>query len=364
MKTEKHNFNGFSYVQNYEKLKGTTIEHSLEKPESIFKYYSFSKNNVDAIINGYFYASHPFDLNDTFDSTKFLMATSKKLGYDYYERLLQEIFSEEQIKDFYQRDNESEEHKGRHYIDKLWDVATNLFGIVSMTANEYNLLMWPHYTQENGFQIKFNTKKIEQSVKNNLNNEEEYLGFFPINYCKHLQIIDISDYQAMYIPLYYITNIKTEKWKYENEWRFILGKQNMGVPYSKIGLEPKKDYFVRTENRYAKYLPKLIEEITVGHNFFNTRRFNVKWIDAINIQISLKMKCKNLEYKIQRKFLDFICDEMSDNFYHCGRKHEYVNGQLCLLPTKERMLVKRKSKDVYILTRTNEFKAFIDKASI
>jgi hypothetical protein len=360
MNIEKHDFNGFSYVQNYGKLKGTTIEHSLEKPENIFKFYSFSKHNVDAILNGHFYASHPFDLNDTFDSSKFLMATSKKLDYEYYERLLHEVYTEKQIKDFYQKDNESDEHKGRYYIDKLWEVSTNLFGIISTTASEYNLLMWPHYTQEIGFQIKFNSKKLEESVKHNLTDAEDYLGFFPINYCKHLRVIDISDYQAMYIPLYYITNVKSEKWKYEEEWRFIVGKQNMGVPYSKIGLQPIKDYFVKKENRFVKYDPSLIEEVSVGHNFFNTRRFDIKWLNANDIQVSLKNKDDSEKHKTESQFLDFISDVLPNQFYHCGRKYEYIDGHLSLIPTKEKLILKKKSEGIYLLTRTDDYKSFAD----
>ncbi len=358
MKVEKHEFNGFSYIQNYEKLKGTIIIHSQERPENIFKFYSFSKYSVDSIHKGYFYASHPFDLNDTFDSTKFLMATSKKLDYVYYQNLLHEVLSKEQIDDFYRKDNESDEHKGRHYIDKLWDIATNLFGIISTTASEYNLLMWPHYTQENGFQIKLNSEKLEESIKQNLNEAEDYLGFYPINYCKHLRVIDVSDYQSMFIPIYYVTNVKTKKWKYEEEWRFVVGKQNMGVPYSKVGLMSRKDYLVKTENRYVHYNPKLIEEITVGHNFFNARRFDIKWLDAISIRITLKNKETNPDYETESLFLDYISEFFHEKFYHCGRKFEYIENNLSLIPTKERLIVKKEVEGVYLLTRTEDYKAF------
>lgn len=359
MKIERHDFNGFSYIQNYEELKGTSIEHSLKKPENIFKFYSFSKNNIDAILKGYFYASHPFDLNDTFDSSKFLMVTSKKLGYDYYEKLLKDVCTVDQIEDFYQKDNEREDHKARHYIEKLWDLSTNLFGIISTTVSEYNLLMWPHYTEEKGFQVKYNSRKLEESIKGNLTDKEDYLGFFPINYCKHLKVIDISDYKSLFIPLYYITNIKSEKWKYEEEWRFIVGKQNMGVPYSKIGLQPRKDYFVRNENRFVKYNPGLIEEIAVGQNFFNSRRFNVEWLDKNNIMISLK-KNDNKEYETQRLFLNFISDILPDQFYQCGRKYEFIDDHMSLIPTKEKLLVEKNSEGVYLLTRTHQYKIFAD----
>jgi len=212
---EKYDFNGFTYIKDYD-ISGFSIEHNKEKPENIFKFYALNKFGVDALIKGYFYASHPIELNDSLDSSRFLMYTSKKLEFDFYERLIDGALSKDELVELYNKDINNE-NLCTWYITKHYDITKNLFGIISTTAKENNVLMWSHYTQELGFQIKFNTQKLENSIKSKLNAEEEYLGLYPINYCERLIPIDISPYDQMFIPLAYSTNVKLNKWSYEDE---------------------------------------------------------------------------------------------------------------------------------------------------
>ncbi|MFA9186751.1 DUF2971 domain-containing protein [Flavobacterium sp. FBOR7N2.3] len=355
---EKYNFNGFTYVKDY-KYSGFSIEHNKEKPEHIFKFYALNKFSVDALLKGYFYASHPIELNDSLDSSRFLMYTSQKLGIDFYERLIEDSLTKQEITELYNKDINNE-NLCSWYITTHYDISTNLFGIISTTAKENNILMWPHYTQESGFQIKLNTQKLEKSIENKLTQEEQYLGFYPINYCEKLIPIDISSYDQMFIPLAYVTNVKSNKWSYEEEWRFIIGKQNMGVPYTKSGLNPHKDYFVRTENRYVFYDSKLIEEITVAHNFFNARQFEVKWLDAKNVLVK-PIEESNWEYQSQVDFLNYIVENLSDKFYHSGTKYEIdKDGVTILIRTKEKMEIKKEIDETFILTRTDDYKIFMD----
>lgn len=357
MDIERYSYNNFEYVKNY-----TTGEfkilHNKQKPKNIFKFYAISKFSVDALINGYFYASHPIELNDSFDSTKFLLYSSQNLGIDYYERLIQDTMTKEEIVTLYNSDINNEQ-KCNWYISTHFDISTNLFGIISTTAKENNLLMWPHYTQESGFQIKFNTEKLEHSIQSKLTDEENYLGLFPINYCSKLSPIDISAFRAMFVPIYYATNVKTNKWEYEDEWRFVVGKQNMGVPYSKAGLDPRPDYFVRKENRYVYYDKELVEQITVANNFFNARNFEIEWLDARNVRVKPKNIESNWEFKNQILFLDYVIKNFSDKFYHSGVKYELENESIILVRTKEKMEINKKD-DSYILTRTDIFEIFMD----
>lgn len=189
--------------------------------------------------------------------------------------------------------------------------------------------------------------------------DEDYVGLFPINYCQKLSPIDISPFRAMFVPISYVTNVKTNQWEYEDEWRFIVGKQNMGIPYSKVGLDPRPDYIVQKENRYVFYDTKLVEEVTVANNFFNARNFEVEWLNAVNIRIKPRDIDSNWEYKNQVKFLDYIVENLSDKFYHSGTKYELDNNEMILIRTKEKMEIKKKS-DYYILTRTDTFIAFIE----
>ena len=69
-------YNGFRYFSNYGKGELPKVEHGWKTPEYLFKYYSFGKYSIDALINNYLYASHPYELNDILDSSRFLYFTS------------------------------------------------------------------------------------------------------------------------------------------------------------------------------------------------------------------------------------------------------------------------------------------------
>lgn len=350
---EEYKYNNFIYKK--EENAKVIVEHEIEKPNYIYKFYALNEYSIDAFVKSYFYASHPYDLNDFLDSSPFLFWTSKPLEFSYYQDFLIFLYKEnkEDLLKFYE-DDISRESLCKGYITTFWEVLSNKFGIVSMTAKENNPLMWPHYTQEKGFQLKFKTEKIEKSIKLNIekeNGNNEYLGFIPTNYTKNLVPIDISEFTNMSIPLYYIANVKSDNWSYESEWRFILSKENMGVPYSKTGLSGREDYFIKKENRFAYYNKELVEEITLGMNFFNTKEFDIKKIDEKNIQIVLK---ENWNFESQKKLLNFVFENLKDKLYYSGVKYEIdENNNYYLVRTKEKMEIERKDKLTFILTRTN-----------
>lgn len=352
---EQYEFNDHKYVKDYNTSDDrAVIEHDKEKPDNIFKFYALNRFGVDALIKGYFYASHPIELNDSLDCSPFLWYTSKPIDFAQYERFLGEILTKEELTDYFNEDcNKANLCKG--YISNVYDTATNLFGIISTTGKENNPLMWPHYTQEKGFQIKFNTSELEESIESKITDDEEYLGLYPINYTEKLSPIDISQFRTMLVPLYYATNIKSEQWKYEDEWRFLVGKQNMGVPYSKSGLNQRKDYIVDKANRYIYYDKELIMEICLGVNFFNGREFEINWLDELNIKVKPKDIESNWEYKNQVLLLDYIAENLSDKLYYSGLKYELdEKEQHYLIRTKEKLNISKQDDDSFIITRTNE----------
>jgi hypothetical protein len=352
---DKYKFNDYTYVKDYNSSDNRAIiEHDKEKPENIFKFYALNKFGVDALIKGYFYASHPIELNDTLDCSPFLFYTSKPIPFEQYERFLGEVMSEEELKEYFNNDC-NRENLCKSYISDVYNTATNLFGVISTTGKENNPLMWPHYTQEKGFQIKFNTTKLEKSIESKITKDEEYLGLFPINYTKKLSPIDISSFKTMLVPLYYATNIKSKQWEYEDEWRFLVGKQDMGVPYTKSGLSQREDYIVDKANRYVYYDKGLVEEICFGHNFFNAREFEIEWLDDKNIRVKPKKIESNWEFKNQVLLLDYIVENLNDNLYYSGLKYELdENEQHYLIRTKEKIGILKQDDDSFIITRTNE----------
>lgn len=352
---ENYEFNDFNYVKDYNSTDNkAVIEHNKEKPENIYKFYAVSRFSVDALIKGYFYASHPIELNDSLDCSPFLWYTRKPIEIEQYKRLWGDILSDKELKDYYEQDCNTE-NLCKGFISNVFDTATNLFGVISTTGKENNPLMWPHYTQEKGFQIKFKTSELEKSIERKITGDEEYLGLYPINYTQKLSPIDISSFRTMLVPLYYATNIKSEQWKYEDEWRFLVGKQNMGVPYTKSGFSQKEDYIVDKSNRYVFYDKNLVDEICLGHNFFNARDFEIEWLDDKNIKVKPKNTDSNWEFKNQVLLLDYISENLNDKLYYSGIKYELdENDTYYLIRTKEKLGISKQEDDSYILTRTNE----------
>lgn len=360
-KIEEYEFNGFKYIKDHlAKDDRCIIKHDRAKPDNIFKFYSLSKLNIDALEKGYIYASHPLELNDCLDSSPFLLYSSQTIDYDFYQRLFSSVMTENELESFY-KDDCSKESRCKGYISTVYELSSNLFGIISTTGKENNPLMWPHYTQEKGFQIKFNTQELETSIESKLTKDEDYLGIFPINYSEKLSPIDVSMFQTLFIPLYYATNIKSKLWEYEDEWRILVGKQNMGVPYSKAGLASRKDYFVKKENRYVYYDKNIIEEICLGVNFFSKSEFEIEWLNDKQFKVKPKKVKENWNYQNQLSLLNYISENLEQKLYYSGIKYELdKNEKLYLIRTKEKLKIVKETNESFILERTDEIIKLMD----
>lgn len=354
MNNKPYTYNNFTYKEAGNKENdGVRINHNKSYPDKVHKFYPFNSYSIDALVSGYFYASHTFELNDYLDSSPFLWYASNPLTFDFYARFLGEDYTTEELIKFYENDiNRDNLCKG--YITKYFEVISNIFGIISMTAVENNILMWSHYTQEKGFQLTFNAKALEVSVNDKIGRGECF-GMFPMNYTQHLNPIDISKYDSMHVPFFYATNVKSNKWEYEQEWRFLIGKQMMGVPYSKMGLNTITDFRTSPENRYSYYDKGTIEQITLGINFFTSQDFNMVWLNDKQFKVSPIKSKKNLNYDSHKKLLSYIYENLKEKIYHSGTKYEDgENGTLFLIRTKERLKIERVAWDTYIFTRTDD----------
>ncbi len=354
---EIHKFNGFVYKidASTKGLKSYQLEHPKEKPESIYKYYGVSSFSVEALREGYFYASHPMELNDHLDSSNFLLGASKPLDIKYYKNFMGEAFDDEkELLEFYAKDSFSEDgFFAKGFIAQLWQVMSNIFGIVSLTTQDKNDLMWPHYTNEKGFQIRFNTAELETSVHANIG-EGDCLGLYPMNYCKDLHPIDVSPFTQFRIPFLYLTNVKKDSWEYEDEWRFIISKQHMGIPYSKVGLDPREDYNGVKENRRAYYDKGIVQEITLGNNFFTGREFEIDRSD--NRFMIVKPIDGNWNYQNHVDFLNYVHDNLKGKVFYSGKTFVINDsGEPYLVRTKERIEIDRIAENTYQLVRTHDF---------
>lgn len=266
---QEFNYENFKYILDENNNHIVETEPKMENPESIFKYYAFSKNSIDALKNGYFYATHPFLFNDSIDSSE-LILDFKNLSFDrfvgFYKRFLTpqefakydyaKLYDEDKVKNFYEMRN------------FFYTTFSRNLGLISLTTQPFNILMWSHYTDEKGFVVELQTKEFLEDLKKNNPDLNNYC-FRPVQYVKDIEFIDMfsENFSTPDVPFLYMTTVKREEWKYENEWRLSVYKNNMGIPFST--LYPGSQNYEGTNERKLFYNKNIIKSISLGKHFFN-----------------------------------------------------------------------------------------------
>jgi hypothetical protein len=217
-------------------------------PDRLVKYYGLKNHNIDSVTNNYLYASHPFDLNDPFD------CFSKLISFDNIPLDMCIRFMS-----LFQMPKETVEELYNNERQKLYENIKNLFydytysklGIISMTSDSIDMQMWTYYSEHKGFLISFKTENLKKQLH----------GPFPINYTKNANSIEFSD--NVFIAALYQTNVKSDSWVKENEWRFLYESfEPMKLPNIKELRDQQK------ERRFV-YNKSDIEEIVLGFLFFD-----------------------------------------------------------------------------------------------
>jgi len=232
-------------------------------PETLFKLYGLNNFSIDALLNGYIYGSHPSQLNDYFDcnaqmlefdesSIRFLL--SHGAGHLDIDRLIV-----------------GEPNRAQKITrDTFNEIIYQKLGIISLTEDPYNLLMWSYYTNHKGFQVQFDLSKL--SFKKH--------GPFPINYREELESVRISRDDTE-VGVLMQTNLKHEGWKHENEWRVLGEKENMVSPTLS-----NMDNFGCEDRKFRYDSLSVIKSVQLGIRFFD--KSEVKAINKYTLQISIK----------------------------------------------------------------------------
>ena len=186
-----------------------------KRAEKAFKFYSLNLNNIDSLLNSYFYLSNPASFNDPFDCNINLLDSPDDI------KTINEMTT-------VKRNN-----------------CSNL-GVVSMTEVIDNHVMWAHYTNNyHGFAIEF--KGTEVTV---IPSADQTSGgtFVKVIYPKKLVKVK-KEYP---FAIQYMLTTKLKHWEYENEWRFITT------------LGPDKD-------RILHYDPKKVKGLYIGHQMIDNK---------------------------------------------------------------------------------------------
>jgi hypothetical protein len=192
-------------------------------PKTLVKYYPLNDYSIDALRNNYFYAAHPYELNDPYDCLRDLLNISKQ--------------------------NQ----------DTIYQFLFSKFGILSFSTNELNILMWAYYALHDGFCIKYSYKNLPIN----------FHGPFPINYCDKLESTKEIEPGLSFLIL---SNIKLKHWIHEEEWRILAESDTpMKLPdfiekkMDRANIKPRKF-------RYENYFK--IKEILLGYKIVGKNNMN------------------------------------------------------------------------------------------
>jgi hypothetical protein len=219
----------------------------IETPEVLYKYYRVNEYSIDSLINRYLYASHPFELNDPFDCFSYLLDFSN-ISLETYKRFFCTFTnaSESYVIKLY---NSNIEKLNKYFIGQFFDFLLARIGVISLTENPEDMLMWTHYSSHTGFVLVFNVSELE----------ELFHGPFPINYVEHPETFDINI--DPHLSILYLTNIKSKCWLYENEWRLIAER-------AKPMKLPNRSDLSNLDERKFLYPKSTLKEIILGFDFF------------------------------------------------------------------------------------------------
>lgn len=252
---DEHN-RTFEVIPPPEALKSVT-------PKILFKYYALNCNSVDALKNSYLYASEPSQLNDPFDCHPNLI--------EYETNEIENIRKkrEPQFRDYaLPIERQNDVALRMNYYNKFRSI-----GIISMTTEPENTLMWAHYAQNKGFMLEFDVDKLN-----------DFWGPYPINYSENLENYNENLEKVLcsddgdHTHFLRQTIVKSKEWIYENEWRFLAPKnEDMYLP--KLG--SKKDSQLDRKFKYTNSL----KSITLGSLFFDVDNM-YQWNGQMSVNLT------------------------------------------------------------------------------
>ncbi len=316
-------YNEFKYSEQ-----GIEYPEKIKSPSHLFKYYSINFNSLDAFVNGYLFFSHPNQLNDILDCSSLLFnpeSCTKELYDGIWKHFIRELHLNRNLVSDYQNAKE-DNFTELVLIINYWNFFHR--GILSLTTNPHNKLMMSHYTFEKGFVLDFNPKKLVDFLEKKYSKEN--VNLYPINYVENLDkinyfenIIDeISINEDNFlihklnntIPLLCIASIKDIVWKYEDEWRILLRKSNMGIAKKPTEFLKVDSSHIRINDRKINYDSDCLEKVILAPMFFNNHFFDEKKFDSNNRRVSYKLNKVNLKKdKIYEKYQKFLVKIGSTN---------------------------------------------------
>jgi len=294
-------YKDWAYILN--NFNNHIVKHPKNHPETVYKYYSNSYLNREAIINNYLFCSHPYHLNDPMDFSSLLWDFSGMTDsrysefFEFYNLPMAVLF------------NDDKADKFKYIKTKFWEIHTERSGIISLSDSDLNTLMWAHYSSENGFSVEFKIEKLIHEIRHYNRNVKNYV-FMPVQYVDNIEMIDFcsKDFKSPDIPYLYALNIKKNDWIYENEWRLVCYSDNLGIPFSLIKPEPDKQGKIERKIFYGK---DTVNSIVLGQRFICGK--NTEEIVGNNTYL-----IKDTEEKPTHiEFINYLFENYNDRLFIC-----------------------------------------------
>lgn len=325
-------------------LNGVTVNSEFLIPKNLYKFYSLNNYSLEALSENYLYASNNLELNDVLD------CSYKILSFDSFKnieksKLFYQILASLNVNDSNKMSIINHESKNNFInLNKfIYYHFSHKYRNISLTEKFDNVLLWSHYARNNGFCIEFNSKSLIEN--DTLNKDVSKIYYRPIQYMDNIEVLDIFkkgfNKKEILIPFLYLTNVKTKDWKYEEEYRITIFKNDMDVPFNK--LNSAYQYYKGRNNSNFNYSENAIKRIFIGRNFLNSTFikceinngsifFNlIKFDDSVYKNECERIKVKN-EYEIFKQFMSILFEKYSKKIYVMVDVVE--DGKLIIKPYK------------------------------
>lgn len=280
-------------------------------PRTLYKYYSVSNRSIKSLKENTLYFSHAHLLNDVMDGN-FMLWDIKQFVADFVR----------------ERQGVDNENDILEEIRNLTEPFLQNKGVLSLSNNYKNELIWVHYTNERGYCIELETDKLLDSVRKN-RNENDVL-FFPVSY-SNLKQINFSEYITtelipkndefmsckvdVNLPILYCLAQKDKFWKYEKEWRLLINDKSfksIKFPLVIMNDDDKKRENKGKSSGNVEIEKEAINKIILAPLFFNNERFNKLSNNGNTTTFHFK---SNESGQMIKEFLQTLKSDFSDKIY-------------------------------------------------
>jgi len=269
-------------------------------PQFVFKYNPCTEYSRDAFVKHYLFASHPFHLNDLMDGVAYSIDMRNVSNELYFEIKRQIIEQAPLIKEgaFFDQLHPEIDKDRKKLQMSISDSYFCFGGIVSLTIDRFNELMWSHYTNETGYVVEFDTSLLLKEIASHPLNRPIFKNIFfkSMDYKEYPVSISCNkNCNIREINLYNATQ-KNKIWNYENEWRIIATSYPfLGIPKIQPNTDEK---YTDISKRKLYYTPKSIKRIYLGKKFWS----------AENVEYEQRLSDNCFLYIIKDELIPFIME--------------------------------------------------------